>query len=51
MATRKGIVTMKGNPVTLVGDELKVGQPAPDFEVLGNDLKPVKLSSTRGKSV
>ena len=49
MATRKGIVTMKGNAVTLVGEELKVGQPAPDFEVLNNDLKPVKFSSYKGK--
>jgi len=49
MATRKGVVTMKGNPVTLVGDEVKVGQPAPDFEVLANDLKPVKFSTYKGK--
>ena len=49
MNTRKGIVTMKGNPLTLVGPELKVGEPAPDFEVLNNDLKPVKFSSYRDK--
>jgi thiol peroxidase len=49
MNTRKGIVTMKGNPLTLIGDELKVGQPAPDFEVLDNDLKPVRFSSFKGK--
>jgi thiol peroxidase len=40
---------MKGNPLTLVGNEVKVGEPAPDFEVLDNDLKPLKLSSFRGK--
>ena len=49
MTTRKDIVTMKGNPVTLIGDELKVGQPAPDFEVLDNTLKPVRFSSYKGK--
>jgi len=49
MTTRKGVVTMKGNPLSLVGDELKVGQPAPDFEVLDNGLKPVKFSSYKGK--
>ena len=49
MAARKGVITMKGNPVTLVGDEVKVGQPAPDFEVLANDLKPVKFSTYKGK--
>jgi thiol peroxidase len=40
---------MKGSPLTLVGNEVKVGEPAPDFEVLDNNLKPVKLSSFHGK--
>jgi thiol peroxidase len=39
---------MKGNPVTLVGDEVKVGDAAPDFTALDNDLSPVSLSSYRG---
>ena len=45
----KKTVTMKGNPLTLVGNPVKVGDSAPDFEVLANDLSPVKLSSFRGK--
>ncbi len=49
MKERKGIITMKGQPLTLLGSGLKVGGPAPDFEVLANDLSPVKLSSFRGK--
>jgi thiol peroxidase len=49
MIERAGIITMKGNPLTLVGKELKVGDLAPDFEVLDNDLAPVKFSSFRGK--
>lgn len=49
MTTRNGVVTMKGNPLSLAGDELKVGQPAPDFEVLDNGLKPIKFSSYKGK--
>jgi thiol peroxidase len=49
MKERKGLITMKGSPLTLVGDEVKVGEPAPDFEVLDNNLKPVKLSSFCGK--
>ncbi|MBW2608928.1 MAG: thiol peroxidase [Deltaproteobacteria bacterium] len=49
MDERKGIVTMKGNPLTLIGKELQVGDPAPDFEILGNDLSSVKLSSFKGK--
>lgn len=46
---RTGIVTMKGQSLTLIGDEVIVGQPAPDCEVVGKDLKLVKLSSFQGK--
>jgi thiol peroxidase len=49
MEERTGIITMKGNPLTLIGKELKIGDSAPDVEVLDNNLSPVKLSSFRGK--
>jgi thiol peroxidase len=49
MKERTGIITMKGNPLTLMGKEVKVGDAAPDFEVLDNNLSPVTLSSFRGK--
>jgi len=49
MEERKNLVTMKGKPVTLVGQAVKVGQKAPDFEVTANDLSPVKFSSFAGK--
>ena len=49
MVERKGLVTMKGNPVTLVGNDVKVGSKAPDFTVVGADLAPVSLSSFKGK--
>lgn len=49
MEERAGIITMKGNPLTLVGKQPKVGEHAPDFEVLANDLSPVRLSSFLGK--
>jgi thiol peroxidase len=49
MEERTGIITMKGNPLTLLGKELKVGDSAPDFEVLDNNLSPVTLSSFKGK--
>ena len=49
MQERAGLVTMKGNPVTLIGPELKVGDKAPDFIVVGNDLSQVSLESFRGK--
>jgi thiol peroxidase len=50
MEERTGIVTMKGKPVTLLGPAVKVGQKAPDFEVVANDLSTVKLSSFAGKT-
>lgn len=49
MEERTGIVTMRGNPVTLVGNPVKVGDKAPEFSVLANDLKPVSLANYQGK--
>ena len=49
MTERAGVVTIHGNPLTLVGEEVKVGAAAPEVELLDNDLNPVKLSSYRGK--
>ncbi len=40
---------MRGNPLTLVGPELKAGDKAPDFEVVDSALQPVNLEKTRGK--
>jgi thiol peroxidase len=41
---RPGAITFKGNPVTLVGPELHVGDHAPDFQLMTTDLKPVNFS-------
>ena len=49
MSERKDIVTMKGKPITLIGNEVKAGDKAPDFEVVGKDLSTVKFSSFAGK--
>ncbi|TCK59545.1 thiol peroxidase [Seleniivibrio woodruffii] len=46
---RTGIVTMKGNPMTLVGNEIKVGDKAPDFTVSAQTLAPVTLKDYAGK--
>jgi len=46
---RKGIITIHSNPLTLVGPELKVGDKAPDFTVLDNDLREVTLKDFAGK--
>jgi thiol peroxidase len=51
MQERQGAVTMHGNPLTLLGTEVKVGEGAPEFTALSNDLAPVELSSFRGKTV
>lgn len=49
MEERQGLVTMKGNPLTLLGKEVKVGDAAPDVELLKNDLSPIRISSFQGK--
>jgi thiol peroxidase len=46
---KKRTVTMKGNPVTLVGNELKVGDKAPAFSVLDGSMQPVTLETYKGK--
>ncbi|OZI12802.1 lipid hydroperoxide peroxidase [Bacillaceae bacterium SAS-127] len=42
-------VTFKGNPMTVLGNEVKVGDQAPDFTVLANDLSEVTLADSKGK--
>jgi thiol peroxidase len=51
VAERIGAITMKGNPLTLIGHEIKVGDHAPDAVLVANDLSEVKLSSFKGKKV
>lgn len=46
---RAGAVTMKGNPLTLLGNELKTGDTLPDVELIANDMSHVMLSSYHGK--
>ncbi len=46
---RKGVVTFMGNPLTLVGNEVKPGDPAPQFEALDKEMKPVSLADFAGK--
>jgi thioredoxin-dependent peroxiredoxin len=49
MTTTTETVTFKGNPLHLTGEQINVGDPAPDFKVVDADLKPVGLSSLKGK--
>lgn len=46
---RTGLITSKGNPLTLWGEELKVGDKAPDFQVLDNSMQPISLAAFRNK--
>ncbi len=46
---RRGIITFQGNPMTLLGPDLKVGDRAPDFSVVDTGLNPVTLASHGGK--
>ena len=48
---RPNAVTFKGTPLTLAGEAVKVGQPAPDFTVhyFEGGLKPIKLADLKGK--
>jgi thioredoxin-dependent peroxiredoxin len=43
---RAGATTLKGNPFTLIGPELKAGDAAPDFSLVDLGLKPVTLKDT-----
>ena len=49
MNERTGLVTMKGKGLTLLGNAVGIGQKAPDFEVVANDLSAVRFSSFSGK--
>ncbi len=49
LVERKGVVTLKGKPVTLVGPEIKAGNRAPDFRLLDSQMKEVTLAQSKGK--
>lgn len=51
MEKRTGVITFAGNPMTLVGKEIKVGDVAPQFTALKNDLTPFSLEELKGKVV
>ncbi len=49
--SRAGAVTFKGTPLTLVGEEVKTGQPAPAFTLhyFQDGLKTLTLDDLKGK--
>lgn len=46
---RYGVVAFRGNPLTLLGPDLQVGEKAPEFRVVDTDLNPVSLRDFAGK--
>lgn len=50
-AERTNLITMNGNPLTLVGDEVKVGDQAPDFTVVDNNMTPLTFSDHVGEKI
>ena len=46
---RTSVITFKNNPLTLLGNEIKIGDKAPNFTVIANDLSTFELSKTHGK--
>ncbi len=40
---------MKGNPLTLLGNPVEIGEMAPDFKVTDSDMADVRLSDYKGK--
>jgi thiol peroxidase len=51
MQERKGVITFKGGPLTLLGPEIKVGDSAPPFKLLNNSLQEVTLDQFKGKTL
>lgn len=46
---RRDVVKAHGNPATLTGSQLRVGDKAPDFTVLDRNLKEIGLKNFEGK--
>ncbi len=51
MKERFGLITLKGQPITLTGNTVQEGDAAPEFQVVDNDLKPFSFSALNDKVV
>ena len=49
-AIRSSSVTLKGNPIDIVGDELQVGSEAPDFQLQSTSMEEITLATDAGKT-
>lgn len=50
MTERTGELTFKGNPLTVIGEQLSVGDQAPDFSLIANNLSTTTLGDSAGKA-
>ena len=50
-AERTGLVTMKGNPLTLVGPSLAVGDRAPEWRAVASDMSVKAAAEFKGKTL
>ncbi len=51
MSEREGAITLKGNPVTLIGDEVQLGAAAPDFQLRKDPGTVITLADFKGKNL
>ncbi len=51
MSKQANAITFKGNPMTMVGGDITVGQTAPDFQLTANDLSARTLDDYAGKTI
>ncbi|MBU0640652.1 MAG: thiol peroxidase [Planctomycetes bacterium] len=51
MTEREGVITFKGNPLTLIGPALKPGDESPHFTLTANDLSDLSCTAYHGQVV
>lgn len=51
MKEHKNVITFLGNPMTLLGESVVVGQTAPDFKALANNMSPKSLADYPEKTI
>ncbi|HMB31104.1 MAG TPA: thiol peroxidase [Desulfohalobiaceae bacterium] len=49
MQERSGIIKMNGDPLTLLGPEIRIGDKAPEFQSVNTDLQPIGLKDLQQK--
>ncbi len=50
MELQVNAITFKGNPISLIGSKVKVGDAAPDFDCVSQSLEVIRLGKTPAKA-